>query len=47
MTFIDRLFVFMASLFAGLFLFSITGFEAAMAIPACGLVYAAWGGKWK
>lgn len=43
----DRLFVFMASVFVGAFLFSIVGFEAAFAIPAMGLAYIALGGKRK
>lgn len=45
MTFRDRLFVFMASVFVGVFLFSIVGFEASFGLPAFGLAYLALGGK--
>lgn len=43
MRWIDRVFVLMASLFVGLFLFSIAGTEAAFALPVLGLAYVIFG----
>jgi hypothetical protein len=45
MKFVDRMFVFLASVFVGLFLFSIVGTEASFLIPAFGLGYVILGGK--
>lgn len=47
MSFIDRLFVAFATLFVGLFLVSLFAFEAAFALPVCGVLYVVLGGKRK
>jgi hypothetical protein len=45
MTFLDRLFVFFASVFVGLFLFSIVGSELLLAVPILGVLFVLLGGK--
>jgi hypothetical protein len=45
MTFLDRLYVAFATVFAGLVLFSLLGTEFAFAIPAAGILFVVTGGK--